>query len=373
MADRYRQDNTHVIFVAILACLAIAGWFTRSYWQASKTLPGEGRPDEVFAAVYTKYGIPALSKATASSLDVQPYLVALSKEPCNKHAIFQLSVNLEQKIGFRSTAALLQGYAQACPESSGEQYRAAELLYAAGDFKASIELASQVLALQPDASNVLYLRARALQSERRFEEALQDYATAIRLLPDGKDIFVEVFMRMSQSYEVLNRYCEAITPILLYIAYEPETRSTPQLENKIARLSQRGNCSSSAKGQARIPRQTKGVATLTAEINGVKGTFVVDTGASFVTLSKTFAAKAQVTPLRTASVELTTANGTVAASLATAKTVRLSTISAETVPVVIIEKAPGAGVDGLLGMSFLSRFNLSITDREFVIRDKSKS
>ncbi len=271
MADRYRQDNTHVIFVAILACLAIAGWFTRSHWQASKTLPGEGRPDEVFAAVYTKYGIPALSRATASSLDVQPHLVALSKEPCNKHAIFQLSVNLEQKIGFRSTAALLQGYAQACPESSGEQYLAAELLYAAGDFKASIELASQVLALQPDASNVLYLRARALQSERRFEEALQDYATAIRLLPDGKDIFVEVFMRMSQSYEVLNRYCEAITPILLYIAYEAETRSTPQLENKIARLSQRGNCSSSAKGQARIPRQTKGVATLTAEINGVKG------------------------------------------------------------------------------------------------------
>jgi aspartyl protease family protein len=296
----------------------------------------------------------------------------LSKDTCNKSAIFQLSINLEKTIGLRDTAALLQGYAKVCPDSTGEHYRAAELFYSAGDFKATIDITSQVLAVEPNALNPLYLRGRALQNEQRFEEALQDYMMTIRMFPDGKHISLETFMKMSQSYAALNRFCEAVIPIQVYIAYESETRSTPQLEHKIAELSKKGNCSSSAKGHARIPRRTTGVMTLTAEINGVQGTFVVDTGASFVTLSKMFAAKAQVTPMRTSSVELTTTNGVIAGALATAKTVRLAAISAETVPVVIIDKAPGTGVDGLLGMSFLSRFNLSITDKELVIRDKSQ-
>ncbi len=122
-----------------------------------------------------------------------------------------------------------------------------------------------------------------------------------------------------------------------------------------------------------MPRRTNGVVTLTAAINGVQGNFVIDTGASFVTLSKAFAAKALVTPMHTASIALTTANGVVAGTLATAKTVRLSSVSTETVPVVIIDNAPGTNVDGLLGMSFLSRFNVSMTDKEFVIRDKNQN
>jgi clan AA aspartic protease (TIGR02281 family) len=374
-----RENRTHLLIMTVLVCLAVAGayfwrpeWFTQRYWQARETLSQEEHPDKEFAALYTKYGVPPLRKATALSPAVRTHLSMLSKDTCNKSAIFQLSISLEKTIGLRDTAALLQGYAKVCPDSTGEYYRAAELFYSTGDFKATIDIASQVLAVEPNALNLLYLRGRALQNEQHFEEALQDYMTAIRLFPDGKHVSPESFMRMSQSYTALNRYCEAIMPIQVYIAYEPETRSTPQLENKIAELSKKGSCASTAKGHARIPRRTTGVMTLTAEINSVRGTFVIDTGASFVTLSKTFAIKAQVTPMRTASVELATANGVIAGTLATAKTVRLAAISAETVPVVIIDKAPGAGVDGLLGMSFLSRFNLSITDKELVIRDKTQ-
>lgn len=378
MREPAQKDRTNLIALAILACLGVGGasyvhpeWFTRLSGQQAKPVARVTRPDEEFAAVYTKYGVPALDKTVSSSYDIRPHLASLTKEPCNKHAIYELSVNLEHKIGYRATADLLQGYARVCPESSGEQYRAAELLYGAGDFKGSIDAATQVLALQPDATNVLYLRGRALQGDRRFNEALQDYASTIRTISDGKQIVAETFMRMSQAYEALNRHCEAITPIQVYIAYEPERRSTSQLENKIAELSKKGSCSS-AKGHARIPRRTAGVMTSTAEINGVRGSFVIDTGASFVTLSKSFAARAQVTPMGASAVELETATGAVVSgALATAKTIRLDAISAPTVPVVIVDKAPGSGVDGLLGMSFLSRFNVLMTDKELTIRDKN--
>ncbi len=202
--------SIQLLIITLLVCFTAASayylhpeWFTKRYWQSRELLSREGAPDEEFAAVYAKYGVPALSSATASSSEIRPYLATLSKDPCNKHAVFQLTVNLERSIWLRDVAAVLQGYAKSCPDSGGEQYRAAELLYLSGDFKTSIEVATQVLALQPDASNALYLRGRALQGERRLEDALQDYMTAIRLLPEGKLATPEVFMRMSESFTKL--------------------------------------------------------------------------------------------------------------------------------------------------------------------------
>jgi tetratricopeptide (TPR) repeat protein len=277
----HRSYGTIFINLVFLMGLAAAGayfghpeWFGDHRWQSTET-PSEGGPaDNEFETLYTTYAIPPLRQATAASQEVHPYLVTLSREPCNKTAIYQLTINLEKKIGLRSTATILQGYANTCPDAAGEQYRAAELFYLSGDYLGSIKIATQVLAIQPSASYAFYLRGRALQNQRRFEQALQDYTATIQLTPDGKKISSEVFMRMSQSYEALNKYCEAITPIQLYIAYDPETRSSLPLETKISELSKRGNCPAQAKGQARFPRRNSGTLTLSAEINGIPGNFI---------------------------------------------------------------------------------------------------
>lgn len=153
---------------------------------------------------------------------------------------------------------------------------------------------------------------------------------------------------------------------------DSENRSTPQLRRRIAALAAKGNCEQVyAKGIARIPRRSNGVATTRAAINGVEGTFIVDTGASFLTLARDFAGRAKPRMFKTGYVEMQTANGTTSATLATVDSVKLDGLSASGVPAVITGGSLGDGIDGLLGMSFLSRFTFAIQDHEIELKAKT--
>jgi clan AA aspartic protease (TIGR02281 family) len=121
----------------------------------------------------------------------------------------------------------------------------------------------------------------------------------------------------------------------------------------------------------RIPRRSNGVSTTKVEINGVEGTFIVDTGASFVTLSRGFAGRAKPRALTTDSVEMQTANGATSATLASLDSVKLAGLSASAVPAIVASGSLGDDVDGLLGMSFLSRFTVVIQDREIQLKAKT--
>jgi clan AA aspartic protease (TIGR02281 family) len=321
--------------------------------------------------LYQKYGMTPLGASTAGDTKVNSLLARLQNEPCNKQDIFQASIALEDLRATRQAAEMLKGFAGFCPDGSGESYRASELYYSLGDYEMAVKLSSDLIDQQPDAQNPYIIRARSEQALKRYAAAIEDYATLIRLLPDAKSIMSEVFTRMSDSYEKLGRPCEAIGPLQTYIALDSDKRATPPLLKRIAALAAKGNCAQAyAKGVARIPRRSNGVSTAKVEINGVEGTFIVDTGASFVTLTRGFAGKAKPRMLTTEAVEMQTANGATSATLATVETVKLAGLYASSVPAIIASKSLGDGVDGLLGMSFLSRFTVVIGDREIQLKAK---
>jgi aspartyl protease family protein len=69
-------------------------------------------------------------------------------------------------------------------------------------------------------------------------------------------------------------------------------------------------------------------------------------------------------------VRLNTANGTSTAKRGRVGTIQLRSLQAKDVPVVVQDDAKGIfgeGVDGLLGMSFLSRFKLTVDARNVKI------
>lgn len=102
---------------------------------------------------------------------------------------------------------------------------------------------------------------------------------------------------------------------------------------------------------------------LPVTINGVSGNLVLDTGATFVSVKNAFAQKAKLQVDQDSTVRLHTANGIAEGKRGRAKTIQLRSLLAKDVPVVVQNDNQGTygeGVDGLLGMSFLSRFNLTI-------------
>jgi clan AA aspartic protease (TIGR02281 family) len=373
------------VFVGIgLVMLAGGGWIYqfRPQWMvgaydltsALRTVtPAErDRADAEFHALYQRYGMTPLGASTAGDAKVHSVLARLQNEPCSKQTIFQASLALENLQAIREAAELLKGFAGVCADGSGESYHASELYYLLGDYDMAVKLSSDVIDHHPDAQDAYFIRARSEQALKRYAVAIEDYSTLIRLLPDTKSITSEVFTRMSDSYEKLDRQCEAIGPLQTYIALDSENRSTPPLLKRIAALAAKGNCAQIyAKGVARIPRRSNGVSTAKVEINGVEGTFIVDTGATFVTLTQGFARKVKPRMLTTDAVEMQTANGTIPATLATVETVKLAGLYASGVPAIVATKSLGNGVDGLLGMSFLSRFTVVISDREIQLKAKT--
>ncbi|WP_284418862.1 MULTISPECIES: TIGR02281 family clan AA aspartic protease [unclassified Bradyrhizobium] len=381
------------IFLGLIVAAAIAGgsiYWLRPDWAApvdqilqtfrtpvtadlGRPAPADAaRTESRFVGLYQRYRISPLASDIENGAKLSALLATLQKEPCDSRAAFQASLALEERHEMRGAADLLSGFADNCPESSGERYRASELYYLLGDYDKAIKLSTDLIDHQPDAQRPYFVRARSEQALKRYAAAIDDYTTLIRLLPDTKSVVSEVFTRMSDSYEKLDRPCEAIGPIQTYIALDSEKRSTQPLLRRIAALAAKGNCTQAyATGTARIPRRSNGVSTAKVQINGITGTFIVDTGASFVTLTRSFADRAKPQMFRTEPVEMQTANGTTSANLATVDSVKLAGVSASSVPTIIASKSIGDGVDGLLGMSFLSRFTVVISDREIQLKAKT--
>jgi clan AA aspartic protease (TIGR02281 family) len=340
--------------------------------SAAGTSVQGSQPDAEFTALYQKYQMAPLDRSAASSETVAPLLAGLQKEPCDKQTASQASIALENIRATRGAAEMMKGFADACPDGGVELYHASELYYLLGDYDTAVKLSTDVINHQPDAQNPYYVRARSEQAQKQYAAAVEDYATLIRLMPNSKNIVAEVFTRMSDSYEKLDRPCEAIAPLQTYIALDSEKRSTPQLQKRIATLAAQGHCAQVyAKGQARIPRRSSGVSIATVQINGVEGKFAIDTGASFVTLSRGFAAKCKPRMLLTDSVQMQTANGAAPAALASLDSVKVAGLSASGVPAVVIGKSLGDNVDGLLGMSFLSRFTVVIDEHDVQLKAKT--
>ena len=98
------------------------------------------------------------------------------------------------------------------------------------------------------------------------------------------------------------------------------------------------------------PLRGQSVVTVKVEINGVRGLFILDTGATYVAMKSNFADRAKIAQVGADDITLATANGLAKAKLAKADKVTLGKLAATNVPVAIRNtdaKSYGAGIDGL--------------------------
>ena len=106
-------------------------------------------------------------------------------------------------------------------------------------------------------------------------------------------------------------------------------------------------------GETRIPLSQDGHFWLRAELNGVPANFLVDTGATVTAVSSDLAERADLRPRRGGlPIQIGTANGPVAAQLATSNEIRFGNVSARGLDVVIV---PTLGETNVVGMNLLSR------------------
>jgi len=330
-------------------------------------------PDEVFSDVYQRLGI-GLPPNVARDPYVWILLGELKREPCDQKSIENLALLLD-KMGYRREAAEGQyGFVKKCGQPVSALHRSVDIFLKLTDYAKAVEVADEFIRRAPTNHNAHYLRGVALAGAGDFRRAIVDYTNAIELFDsDRRKMSSRVFLAMAKAHAELGQFCDAAGAILMWVAIDPARNNTDQSQKIIADYEHKGNCGSAKQLQKEryVLSGQKNVVTVKAEINGVRGTFILDSGASHTTVRSAFADRAKIPWTDASEVVLRTANGLAKGRLTNAQKVMLGKLEATHVPV-IVQKIDGYGanVDGLLGMSFLSRFDVQLAGGYIEIRTR---
>jgi clan AA aspartic protease (TIGR02281 family) len=307
--------------------------------------------------------------------DVRRPLDELSRERCDQDAIVSLAKGL-QNAGYRREAATAHvRFSETCGGHVPSLRTAANILLDLSDYSGAAEIASKLIEQEPFGDNGYYLRAVAHDRGGSPKKAVDDYVTAIELFVPRDRISSVGYQSLARNYEKLGQPCDAALAIETWVALNPARNDTGQARTMISSYAAKGRCTTATGGKEEVfaAAQRGNVVTLQATINGVRGTFILDTGATFVSLKHSFAQKSKATIDQDSIVRLNTANGVTEAKRGRAKSIELRSLKANDVPIVVQADAKatyGPGVDGLLGMSFLSRFQVTIDAKAVRIRPR---
>jgi clan AA aspartic protease (TIGR02281 family) len=311
--------------------------------------------------------------AAATRDPVRKPLEELGREPCDQKAIAALGLALD-RTGYRREGAKAHiKFSQSCGGHIPSLRAAVNILLGLSDYAAVASVASDLITIEPFANNGYYLRAIADEKLGLYRKAIDDYSTAIELFADKNHMSSVCHEGLARSYEKLGRPCDAAASIETWVSVNPARRETSQSRSMITSYQSKGACSASSGPKEEVfaishPGQ---VVTVQAAVNGVRGNFVLDTGATFVSIKSSFAKKAKVDIDQDSNIKLSTANGFVDAKGGLAKSLQLRSLQASDVSVVV--QADGKGlygpnVDGLLGMNFLSRFNVVMNGKTVTVK-----
>ena len=321
-----------------------------------------------FEATYNQLGIQPLPSTVERQQRVSSRLDQLHREPCYRGAIIGLGRALLDAGYPREAASSLRSFVKRCdsaPEVLPLAFTGPERI---NDFSGALEVANELVEAVPTNGSFRYWRALAYDRTGKFSQAIFDYMNAIQLAGDPKHVGGDVFYKWAQSYAALGRYCDAISPIEMYIALDPAKRRTPQTTKIISDYAERGDCEKQyATGTARVPFVGSGVRTLSVVVNNVAGTLILDTGATFVSITSRFAAKARVATESGNQVIMKTVGGKALADVGYANSISVGKAAAFGVTTAIMRDDGdpfGNAVDGLLGKSYHSRYSVKLSPTE---------
>jgi aspartyl protease family protein len=303
------------------------------------------------------------------------YLDQLKREPCDSVAFSALATLMENAGYPRESAKGLESYNLECTQSD-EMLEAAYSAYTrVGDHKAALRVADELVKSDSGNKNYRFWRGNAYERARDYKAALADYISTLELFPDLSTVASSQFYQVSLMYDKIGKPCEAISPLETYLSYDVKERQTQQIARLISEYSRKGQCAATyANGSARIVISRSN--RIDVVINGSKARMILDTGATQVSLTPEMAARARITPDASDFVEVKVVGGLMQQATGYAQSIQVGSATAANVPVLIAvgsKDAFGAETDGLLGMSFLSRFTMTLSTGLVELQQKARN
>jgi clan AA aspartic protease (TIGR02281 family) len=295
----------------------------------------------------------------------------LAKEPCDRKKMVTLLKKLNQAGDYRRTLQDADGFFKKC----GPLPRLLWLTFNAhmqlGEFQNAVDDASALIESDPDDPDFWWWRGKAFREMGKWEKAASDFDTCL----NPKSFACP--WALSKALEKLNKPCEAVAPLAYYQYHFPK-KDHAKTQRRMSRLRTLGGCdvAPGGEGEVRIrftPGQKRGVYTEGRLNLRPPGRFLVDTGASYVTIPAKDAEQYGLDVSQGRAVRVRTAAGIHTAKIVLASFFGVGPLVAQNVEVAILDTyEPGENAAGLLGLSFLNRFDLNMDSKTgtLVIRAK---
>lgn len=290
----------------------------------------------------------------------------LEEEPCDRKVVLKLTEFLLKGEAPREVIGVVDAFAAKCGPHERlvwDKYTAHKRL---SEYGAAVDAATTLMELNPMDFDYPWWRAEMLEAQGKHEEAIVDYRLTLQLLPKAKSIP----LHLTDALFKVGRPCEAAAPLDLLLYFHPEQRASSEVGARLARLEEAKCELGAGEGKASF-KAPPGAPAFRARVkvnDKATGNFIVDTGATTVALSKSFAEKAGV-GAEGLEVKVRTAAGVRVARLASLAKVETQGAKARNVEAAVIDDF---GEDGLLGLSFLSRFELQMDPKTRTLTLKSR-
>jgi len=284
----------------------------------------------------------------------------VKEEPCNLSAGEELIQLLSGSSNHKQAVRIAERQTDNCPTTASAlmvRFFAERL---SADHRSSLDTSERLIRNFPHRPEGYAYRGLAYTSLTRLESAAEDFYTALSLNPR----LLDVPMNLANILELLKRPCEAAEPLAQALTFYPGLENRFELELRIKRLRRIGGCEKETlnKEVVKVPyNRTEEIMIVNAEVNGKHpARFIVDTGASSVVVSKALATKAGLSSdLQTSPVYVQTAGGIVDAYPSRLAALDVGGAEVRDLSVLVCETM-GNDYDGLLGINFLNRFQITV-------------
>lgn len=281
---------------------------------------------------------------------------AVDKEPCDRRKILELTELMLQDGDGRGALQRANAFLKKCGEYPRLRWITYESHMQLSEADLAVVEATKLIESSPYDADYHGWRGLAYEQKGDWAHAADDYRQALVFKPRLSDLPIN----LANMFERMGKPCDAIFPLEQVVYYNPDAQNIDALWARINDLAARGRCGERAgagRAQIRIPSGERIVRVSARVEERQNGMFIVDTGASYATLTRAFAERLGLDLGHAPKVLLQTANGVQLGSVVTLEKIEVQGAKAMRVPAVVIDDL-GRGIDGLLGLSFLSRFDL---------------
>ena len=269
-------------------------------------------------------------------------------------------------------------------------YRQGVLAYRHGDYNSALTNFYQAEAIEPDHVNTQYYLALVLDTLARPAEAqkyyglVSTYGAEARILLYSRQRIKELSESIAVASNSPAKHVSTSNaslgkavamPVTSLMGGPSNNQSLSTTVNQITQQLQSGLQSlSSTKTEASKAAEDTGITIplmnqtnalmVSAKLNDrATGTFVVDTGATYTSISQELADSMGSGLRYVGTVRITTANGQIDVPKVIIDRIRINNLEARNVEATVINLHKGGSFSGLLGLSFLRNFQLTINPK----------